>query len=70
MKLSALDPLRDESTATGAKIGKGLIGHARPERVNLEALARLLQATAADDDVSLTGADPAGEESQRGWNQV
>lgn len=46
MKLSALDPLRDESTATGAKIGKGCIRYTRPEWVNLEALARLLQATA------------------------
>lgn len=50
MKQAALDPLRDEFTDSGAKIGKGCIRYTRPEKVNLVALARLLQATAASDD--------------------
>ncbi len=50
MKQGALEPLRDEFTGTGAKIGKGCIRYSKPERVNLEALTRLLQATAASGD--------------------
>ncbi|MFN8660241.1 MAG: DUF1801 domain-containing protein [Thermomicrobiales bacterium] len=50
MKQGALDPLRDEFTGTGAKIGKGCVRYSKPEKVNLEALARLLQATAASDE--------------------
>lgn len=49
MKLAALDPLRDEFTSTGAKIGKSCIRYSKPEKVNLGALTRLLQATAASD---------------------
>lgn len=50
MKQGALDPLRDEFTGTGAKIGKGCVRYSKPDKVNLEALARLLQATAASDE--------------------
>ena len=42
MKQAALEPLRDEFTGTGAKIGKGCIRYIKPEKVNLEALTRLL----------------------------
>lgn len=49
MKQGALDPLRDEFTDSGAKIGKGCIRYSRPEQINLEALRRLLQATAASE---------------------
>lgn len=49
MKQGALDPLRDAFTSTGAKIGKGCIRYSRPDKVNLDALALLLQATAATD---------------------
>lgn len=47
MKQGALDPLRDEFIGTGARIGKGCIRYSKPEKVNLEAVTRLLQATAA-----------------------
>lgn len=50
MKQGALDPLRDEFTNTGAKIGKGCIRYSKPEQINLGAVARLLQATAASDE--------------------
>jgi uncharacterized protein YdhG (YjbR/CyaY superfamily) len=49
MNLTALDQVRDEFTSTGAKIGKSCIRYSKPEKVNLEALTRLLQATAASD---------------------
>lgn len=45
MNLDALDPLRNEFV--GAKFGKGCIRYTKPEKVNLEAVAKLLQATAA-----------------------
>lgn len=45
MQLDALDPLRD--AFAGAKFGKGCIRYTKPEKVNLEAVAKLLQATAA-----------------------
>ena len=50
MKQVALDPLRDEFTGTGAKIGKGCIRYSKPDKVNLDALTRLLQATAESSD--------------------
>ena len=50
MKQGALEPLRNEFTDTGAKIGKGCIRYSKPEQVNLEAVTRLLQATAASDE--------------------
>jgi uncharacterized protein YdhG (YjbR/CyaY superfamily) len=50
MKPGALEPLREEFTGTGAKIGKGCIRYSKPEKVNLEAVTRLLQATAASDE--------------------
>jgi uncharacterized protein YdhG (YjbR/CyaY superfamily) len=45
LKQDALDPLRNEFT--GAKIGKGCIRYSKPQKVNLDAVARLLRATAA-----------------------
>lgn len=45
LKQAALEPLRDE--LSGARIGKGCIRYTKPEKVNLDAVARLLQATAA-----------------------
>jgi len=45
LKPDALEPLRD--AFTGAKIGKGCIRYTKPEKVNLAAVASLLQATAA-----------------------
>lgn len=45
MKQDALDPLRN--AFTDAKIGKGCIRYTKPDKVNLAALASLLQATAA-----------------------
>jgi hypothetical protein len=45
LKQDALDPLRDEFS--GAQIGKGCIRNTKPEKVNLDAVARLLQATSA-----------------------
>lgn len=45
MNQEALEPLRGEFRS--AQIGKGCIRYTKPEKVNLDALARLLQATAA-----------------------
>ncbi len=45
LKQDALDPLRE--AFTGARIGKGCIRYTKPEKVNLAAVASLLQATAA-----------------------
>jgi hypothetical protein len=50
MKLAALDPLRDAFTEFGVEIGKGCIRYVKPEKVSLDALSRLLQATAASDE--------------------
>jgi uncharacterized protein YdhG (YjbR/CyaY superfamily) len=55
MKQGALEPLRDEFTATGAKIGKGCIRYSKPEKVNFEVLTRLLQATAGSDEGACQG---------------
>ena len=45
LKSDALDAHRAEFA--GASIGKGCIRYAKPEKVDLEAVARLLRATAA-----------------------
>lgn len=45
MKPAALEPLREQFA--GAKFGKGCIRYTRPERIPLDAVAMLLQATAA-----------------------
>jgi uncharacterized protein YdhG (YjbR/CyaY superfamily) len=50
MNLATLTPLRDDFTASGAKIGKSCIRYSKPEKVNLEALARLLQTTASSEE--------------------
>lgn len=55
MKLDALESLRDEFTGTGAKIGKSCIRYSKPEKVNLEALTRLLQATASSESGARQG---------------
>ena len=47
LKSDALEAHRAEFT--GASIGKGCIRDTKPEKVDLEAVARLLQATAASD---------------------
>jgi uncharacterized protein YdhG (YjbR/CyaY superfamily) len=47
MKQAALEPLRDDFV--GAKIGKGCIRYTNPQKVNLDAVARLLRATVASD---------------------
>jgi uncharacterized protein YdhG (YjbR/CyaY superfamily) len=47
LKSDALAAVRDE--IAGASIGKGCIRYRKPEQVNLDAIAQLLQATAASD---------------------
>ncbi len=47
LKSDALEAHRAEFT--GASIGKGCIRYTKPERVDLKAVERLLQATAASD---------------------
>ena len=47
LKLDAFEAHRAEFT--GASIGKGCVRYTKPEKVDLEAVARLLRATAAPD---------------------
>ncbi len=47
MKAEVVDAHRQELAATGASIGKGCIRYAKPDRIDLTLVERLLRATAA-----------------------
>ena len=47
MKAEVVDGHREELAAGGASVGKGCIRYARPEKIDLALVERLLRATAA-----------------------